>query len=304
MLDSILEKILSDSSIDFPRKDLDLSVWEKKDNLYIIRPEVKKKILEIISKYSDVSLLDIAKEIHIVGSIATNTFLDDCDVDIHIIPKNIDEWNEESQKKVIKWYNEHRDKIGGYIGDHPAEVYIQLDINQDLMSDGCYSLLEDKWLTGPKIVSLDYDPYSDFSNVADDLRDVVEDADKLFGELKRDVIDYDVIKQAMEQLSPEQKELFLERLKSKLEEIEKDIEVLYKKRKEWTDARKNASKPSSPEEALEDVELARKWKDQNAIFKFVNRYKYLKIIKELKELLDDDKITPHEVDTIKDIMGV
>jgi len=306
---------LEESSIDFPRKDLDLDVWNKKDNLYIIRPEVKKKILDVIGKYPERDLVDISASeedgkwkttIHIVGSIGTNQWDDDADIDVHlIISKVIDVYGDtEFQNSVMKWFNTNRESIDGFIGDHPIEVYLQYDKNQDLMSDGCYSLLDDKWLTGPKIVPEDYDPYQDFSHIADDLRDVVEDADKLFGELKRDVIDYDVIVQAMEQLSPEQKELFLERLGKKLEEIEDDIETLYSKRKEWVDARKNASKPSTPEEALEDVELAKKWKDQNAIFKFTNRYNYLRVIKDLKELLKDNKISPHEVDTIKDIMGV
>jgi len=297
---------VEESSIDFPRKDLDLNVWDKKDSIYTIKPEVKKKILDIISEYSDRNLNDIAKEIHIVGSIGTNQWDDGADIDVHlIISKAIDVYGDEKfQTKVMKWFNENREVIDGYINNHPIEVYPQYDKNQDLMSDSCYDLIVDEWLTGPKIVPSDYNPYEDFSDIADDLRNVVEDADKLFGELKRDVIDYDVIKQAMEQLSPERKELFLDRLKSKLEEIEEDIRILYTKRKEWTDARKLASKPSTPEEALEDVELAKRWKNQNALFKFVNRYKYLKIIKDLKNLLADEEITPEEVDQVKNIMGV
>jgi len=302
----LLEKLLTlfESSIDFPQKDLDLSVWDKEDDTYKIKPEVKDRIFDVLGKYPETHLLEVAKEIHIVGSSATNQYTDDADIDVHIIPEHIDEWTEESQNKVIEWFNEHRDEIDGYIEEHPIEVYIQLDPDQDLMSDGCYDLMTDEWLTGPKIVSLDYDPYEDFSGIADDLRNAVEDADKLFGELKRDVIDFDVIKAAMEQLSPEQKGLFLKRLKSKLEEIEEDIKALYAKRKEWVDARRTASKPSSPEQALKDVELAKRWKDENALFKFVNRYKYLKMIKALEELLADDEISPDEVDTIKGIVGV
>jgi len=211
---------------------------------------------------------------------------------------------EELQDNVIKWFNEHRDELEGFIDNHPIEVYLQLDPNQDLMSDGCYNVLEAEWLTGPKIVPLDYDPYEDFSDIFDDLRDSVEQADLLFGELKRDVIDFEVIQKAMEQLPAEQKELFLKRLKNKLQEIEDDIEILFKKRKEWVDARRQASKPSSPEEALKDVELAKRWKDVNAQFKLINRYKYLKVIRNLEELLADEEITPDEVDKIKSIMGV
>ena len=171
------------------------------------------------------------------------------------------------------------------------------------MSDGCYDLLEDKWLVGPKIVPMSSDPYDDFSHIADDIRAISQEADILFGELKRDVIDYDVIKQAEERMSGEDKEKLLQKLQDKLDEIEDDIEALYKERGEWVDMRRGASKPTTPEQALKDVELARRWKDVNATFKFVNRYKYLRTINDLKELLADEKITPDEVDKIKHIMG-
>lgn len=211
---------------------------------------------------------------------------------------------EEFQDNVIDWFNTNRDKINGYIGKHPVEVYIQLLPAQDFLSDGCYDLLNDKWLTGPRIVPMDFDPYEDYSHILDDVKDAVEDADLLFGELKRDVIDYEVIKQAMERMAGENKEKLLKKLQDKLDEMEEDIEALYKERGEWVDKRRKASKPATPEEALEDVKLAKRWKDTNALFKFVNRYHYLKVIKGLKELMADDEITPDEVSKIKTIMGM
>lgn len=302
----LLEKILhvDESSIDFPRQDLDDAIWDKEDDTYTLKKEVKEKILAILEEYPDVLLLEIAEEIRIVGSLCTNQFLDVADCDAHIIPKNIDEWSEEEVNKVIRWFNENRDELDGWIDGHPLEVYVQLDPNQDLMSDGCYNLLEDEWLVGPKVVPMSTDPYEDFSHIADDIRSTVENADKLFGELKRDVIDFEVIQAVIERMSGEDRDRLLQKLEDKLNELEDDIEALYKEKGEWTDARREASKPETPEQALKDVELAKNWKDVNATFKFVNRYKYMRIIKNLKDLLSDDEITPDEVDKIKSIMGV
>jgi len=299
-----LNRSVFESSIDFPREDLDSAIWDKEDDTYILRAEVKEKIFGILKRYPDVPLLEIAKEIRIVGSICTNQFLSESDLDIHIIPENLGNWSEKDIKLLMDWFSEHRDEISGYVGTHPAEVYIQLNPDQDLMSDGCYSLLSDKWLVGPKIVSMSTDPYDDFSRIAQDIRDEVEDADRLFSELKRDVIDYEVIKQAMEEMSGEDKERLLQKLHSKLEELEVGIEALYKERGEWVDTRHTASKPETPEQALKDVELAKNWKDVNATFKFIHRYQYLQVIKNLEELLSDEKITDEEVDKIKNIMGV
>ena len=299
-----LVESFNESSIDFPQESLDLAVWDKKDNTYTLREDVKNKILNILKKYPNAPLLEIAEEIHIVGSLCTNQFLDIADCDVHIVPKNIDEWDEEEVNKVIRWFNENRDDIDGRIEKHPIEVYAQLDINQDLMSDGCYNLLEDKWLIGPKIVPMSSDPYEDFSHIADDIRNTVEDADKLFGELKRDVIDFEVIEIAMERMSGEDKDRLLQKLQDKLDELEDDIEALYKEKGEWTDARRGASKPETPEQALKDVELAKKWQDVNATFKFVNRYRYMRTIADLKKILADEEVTADEVEKIKSIMGV
>lgn len=301
----MVEKILKESSIDFPRLDLSPSVWGKEDDSYFLKPEVKETILNIIDKYPNEDLLQTAREIRIVGSIGTNLFIDDVDIDIHIIPKDFSEWNEKKIDNVMKWFNENRDKIGGYIGTHPIEVYIQTNPNQDLLSDSCYDMLEDKWMVGPRIVPMNYNPYKDYSHIFDRLKDLVKDADILFGELKRDVIDYDTIKKAMEYMDVPNRKKLLKMLQDKLVEIEKDIEKLYSKRKEWVNMRRKASKPHSPEEALKDVELVKTWKDTNALFKYINRYQYLRVIKDLEKLVKDDgKIGPEDVEVIKNIVGV
>jgi len=269
-----LNRDVFESNIDFPRVSLDPVIWIKKDDTYTLR----------------------------VGSIGTNQQLSDSDVDVHIVPKNLNGWDEKNVKKVIDWFNNNRDEIDGWIGKHPIEVYIQLNLNQDLMSDSCYDLLQNKWLVGPKIVPMSTDPYDDFSHIAQDIKNSVEDADKLFSELKRDVIDFEVIKQAMGEMSGKDKERLLQKLQSKLKELEDGIEALYKERGEWVSARHNASKPVTPEQALKDVKLAKNWKDINATFKFINRYQYLKIINNLEKLLDDEKISLEEVPIIKRIM--
>jgi len=99
MMDRLLEKILEDvkeSSIDFPQESLDLAIWDKKDDTYTLREDVKKKILGVLEEYPDVSLLEIAEEIHIVGSLCTNQYLDSADLDIHIVP------NMEKLRKYLK----------------------------------------------------------------------------------------------------------------------------------------------------------------------------------------------------------
>jgi hypothetical protein len=306
LLEKLLEIRIGESSIDYPQSDLDLSIWDKEDDKYKIKPTIKEQLLDILSKYPD-DLGKIVKSengvIKIIGSICTNQYQNISDFDIHItIPKDSKLFgNKEFQDKVEDWFDENRDEIHAYIGEHPITVFIQYDPEHELMlADGCYDLMSDRWIKGPKKVPMDYDPYEDFSGVFNEFIDLVKDADELFGELRRDIIDYEIIKQAINQLSGDQRSKVLNKLEIKFKEIESDIEELYKERKEWTNARKEASKSVTIDMAKKDIDSIKGWNDANAIFKFIARYQYLKIIEDLKKTLDkDDEIDQEDVKDIK-----
>lgn len=303
---------LLESSVDYPRPTLSEEVWDKSGDSYTIKSDVKSKILDIIEQYPNRDLIDLAEEedgvptIHIVGSIGTNQYIEETDIDVHIVVDNNDDvyGDEEYQKEVKKWFDEHRDELGGYIGSHPIEVYLQYLPEQEMMSDSVYHLINEEWIIGPKILPEDFDPYEEYSDIFDDVAQEVEDADKLLGELKRDVIDYEVIQSAVEHMSEDQKQRLKDRLQAKLNDIEDTIEELYGERKEWVEMRKQASRPETVKQAREDIGLAKKWKDTNALFKMISRYHYMKTIGDLQKLIDDDgEITDDEVDVIKDILG-
>jgi len=246
-----LAESIEESSIDFPKPTLDLAVWEEKQDGYHLRRDVREKILRVLDAYEPIDLLDMAREIRIVGSIGTNLYAEDADIDVHIVPEDFSIWDDEKVSALRKWFREQAEVIDAFVAKHPIEVSVQLNPSQDLMSDSVYDFLKDEWIVGPKIVSRDYDPYEDFSHIADDIRAAVHDADLLMGELKRDVIDFDVIKQAMNTMPLDIRKRLHLKLQNKLAEIEKDIETLYSKRKEWTDARKDASRPETPEQAMD-----------------------------------------------------
>ena len=304
---------LCESSIDFPREGLDPQVWEQEgEDSYVLRPEAKKQILDFLEKYPDRDIIGMAKEedgeptIHIVGSICTNQFSDEADVDVHVVLAEDEELfnDEDGRAEVKKWFEAHREEYGATIGEHPIEVYLQTSEEQDMASDGVYHLIRDEWLKGPKIVGTDYDPYDDFSHIFDELQELAGDTDLLMGELKRDVIDYDTISKAIQHLPEEQKEKLLGKMKAKLEEIEQDIDKLYGERKKMVDVRKRTSRVTS-DQAMKDAELSKEWDDANALFKFMDRYRYLKVISDLEDVaVDDGEVTGDEVDIVKDILGV
>ena len=293
---------LVESNIDYPQESLDTSVWDLEGESHTLKHDVKRKVLNFISKYPFFDMMEFADEMRITGSITTNQFTPTVDLDVHIVPKDLDGFNQEQAKTVMDWFDENRNELAGYIEEHPIEVYIQLDPDQDLRGDGAYEMLQDEWLLGPKIVPTSYDPYDDFSHVSDDLREMLSDLDAQLGELSRDVIDHETIRIAMEKMPEEDRKKLGARLEAKLVEIEDTIKELYATRKEWVQARQDASNVTAAN-ALKDVQRVKKWQDENAYFKFLDRYQYLSLIKELSMLLaDDDTISDDDVAQIRNTL--
>ena len=58
---------VEESTIDFPQSSLDMAIWDKIGNSYIMKPGVKKIVLNTLGKYTKINLVDIADEIHITG---------------------------------------------------------------------------------------------------------------------------------------------------------------------------------------------------------------------------------------------
>lgn len=303
-LDKFLQ--IKESLIDFAQPDLDKQIWQKTDQGYTLVKGVSQKIYEFIQKFPEADLISMIQEIRIVGSLTSNQYLPDTDLDVHIVPINLKDWDEKKVQYTKKWFDKNQEKFDAYIGEHPIEIYVQLNLSQDFLSPGLYNLKTHKWEKGPKIVPSNYDPYEDYSDIMGELKNSVRNADIILGELKRDVIDYEIIQKATQKMSSEDKKHFLEKLELKLKEIEDDINKLYAERKEWVMARRVSTiAPVTPEKALEDTQLAKQWRDANSLFKFISRYQYLKVIKDLKDTISDDgELDTEELDSIKKIAGV
>ena len=127
-----LYKKIKESSVSFPRgKTLNKSIWDFKDAKYILKPSVRRKILNILGEYKDVDLVDMAavdedseKMIHITGSMGTNQYEDDADIDVHIVIPTDSKYygDEQFSKMVLDWFSDNRDKIDGYFENFPIEI--------------------------------------------------------------------------------------------------------------------------------------------------------------------------------------
>ena len=282
-----------ESVIDFPQFDLCRDVWAKRgDGIYVLREDVERAIMEYIEKCPHISEADI-DAIHIVGSICSNLYLDDTDIDIHLIPD--EDFPKEKDDEVKKWSQENP----MFIVKHPLELYVQRNENQDFLSDGCYDVLDDSWCVGPDIYDSNYNPYEVMASVIRDVQRYARAMDIDLGELGRDIYDYNKIISAISRLSGEQKVKLLKFVEKKIREIEDDIRKLLKDKKQIVDLRHHASQPKTRKQALSSKS---KWQKVNATFKFLQRYGYLDLITKLERMLEDNKLSGAELAQISKLV--
>ena len=155
-----------ESVLDQPQNDLCKEVWRKdKDGNYSLKPEACQKISNIVNWIIEKFDLD-NPSVNITGSITSNSYSKDSDIDVHIyspvIPQDkADNYNKQlrvAYEETFKDSFSETDKIGS----HPIEVYFQVNQLQDMMSVGCYDFLNKKWIVGPDFENIQFDTYSEY----------------------------------------------------------------------------------------------------------------------------------------------
>lgn len=159
-------------------------IWDKVLNDYILKPNVRKKLLQISELFREFIGVEIfVDDIVLMGSLANYNWSKYSDADLHIIVdfNNFDEdkielYQElfEVKKKIFSQI--HNIKIFGY----DVELYIQ-DKNSEAFSSGVYSVLNDEWVMFPKKEKLDIDKkilkekIGQWINIIDNIDDIIDD---------------------------------------------------------------------------------------------------------------------------------
>lgn len=78
-----VEKRVSESVLDFPREDLDKSVWQRGESgEYELTPEAEAKVARVVGFL--VKSCNIQNcSVNMTGSITSNSYSDDSDIDLH-----------------------------------------------------------------------------------------------------------------------------------------------------------------------------------------------------------------------------
>ena len=141
------------ADIDFssftPHQELNPKIWPNGK----INSRVRLKLLDIADDFFKTLKIGWLKPIDILltGSMANYNWSKYSDFDLHLlldfsdVDENVDFVHEYFTAKKKLWNEEHENLM---IYGFPVEVYVQ-DINENLISNGIYSLYKNKWIIEP-----------------------------------------------------------------------------------------------------------------------------------------------------------
>lgn len=216
-----------------------------------------------------------AKGVNVVGSICSNQYTEDADIDIHI---HVD-LSQETAEKLNNMRKLEQDQIFKddylFIGLHPLEFYFQPNLYADMGSCGCYDLMNDKWLSGPQLVDLEYDPYEEYEESWNEAFEFGLKVQAALFELHKNLYKYTAI---MEQTS--NRDIYSDeslmavigrRLEKTKEDIFESMRGVAELKSQMVQVRRRAGlNPTTPEEA-EEMRTNKEWLTANSTFKFLQR---------------------------------
>ena len=142
-----------------PKQNLSDEIFDKKGDLYFLKEEIREKLLENTNEFLDfLGVNFFIYDIHFTGSLANYNWSKYSDLDIHIIV-DLDEFSNGSESSKVyndiireffelkkKSYSQNNIiKIKGF----DIEFYVQ-DIDEEGVSSGIYSILNNEWVIEPK----------------------------------------------------------------------------------------------------------------------------------------------------------
>jgi hypothetical protein len=297
MIKTFKEKFnLVESIIDIPRRTYALGVFDDADTK---NPKIKPSVKKLI----DTQLKEFGKEYSVIktsliGSILTKRYRNDADLDINVLFDVPKEKQEDERVRLSQKYlsAKNPDNIQGKEipgTKHPINFYFITDQktydDQNKKADAVFDIETNKFIKRPEDFTFDPNLY------VKEFERKVQELDVIKGELKRDIIDYDELKE----LQPDDILNLQDKINDKLEEIEDGIKDIIKVG-DVVDAERRAAfdKDMTPDEIRQFGIKNRLPK--NVIYKMLEKYHYLKFYNKCKKILDDGEVTDAEIDSLKE----
>jgi predicted nucleotidyltransferase len=286
---------IKESIIDIPRRTFAPAVFDDADTKNPkIKPSVKKLIDEQIKEFEkEYPVLKVS----LIGSILTKRYRNDADLDFNVLFDVPKEKQEEERVRLSQQYlsAKNPNNIQGKLipgSKHPINYYFITDQktydDQNKKADAVFDIETNKFIKRPD--DFVFDP----SLYVREFERKVQELDVVKGELKRDIIDYNELKE----LTPNDVLNLQEKIKDKLEEIEDSLEDIVRIG-DGVDTERRAAfdKDMSPDQIR--TYGVKNRLPKNVIYKMLEKYHYLKFYKKCKKILEDGIVTDKEVQDLE-----
>jgi nicotinamide mononucleotide adenylyltransferase len=285
-------RLIKEAVIDIPRRTYAKGVF---DNADTDNPKLKQGVLDIINnqikQFNDIRPV---LKYSLVGSILTKTYRDDADLDVNVLFDVPLPDRDVIRKELAKSLR----NINGVLvpgTKHPINYYIITDPNvketNDKMADAVFDIKNNTFIRKAKDFKFDSKRY------AADFEKKVREIDVVQGELKRDIIDYNELKELNSDDVLDLQEL----INIKLDEIEDSIKHLVDIGNTVLKDRADAFATDMTPEEIKTFGRKNQL-PKNVIYKMLEKYHYLTMYKKLKEILSDGEVTDAEINSIDEAL--
>lgn len=267
------ELYVTESVLDYQRKDLDPNVFDFPESGHpILKSGIKKQIVKNLEEiHSIVPVMDC----YLVGSILTKKYNNYSDIDVTC------ETDSEPNPVAMENLSTLLSKINGELAvgtTHPINYYVLTGQSNHENFNAIYDILNDKWIKEDEGETFNVKKY--MNRLAEEFRGI----DLTTAELRRDLVDYDTLKE----LSKEDVENLDFEIEKHLTEIEEDINKIVDMYDRAKIVRKRAfSKDMSPKEIREFGHKNNL--PENILYKMLERYYYKDFALKLKDIMGDDE---------------
>jgi hypothetical protein len=293
------------SILDYQKNSLSSDIWINN----AIKPGVKKYIISALKVFFDFNDIKgyhkFVKDVFIGSSLATYLYKDNTDLDIKII---VDletfrkdnfrfDWldNEDMLDYLTKEGRKDRVMSSFVPGTaHQLDFYFIATDEHDLDSlikyDSLYDLKNEVWIKEPHKITNSVS-YSILEKAKEKASFFIQKLDLDLAKAKRDTIDFIILRDYMKSLdSNELKEIESE-FNTLLESINESVELLINDREIIKFLRKKEFSKKELSNDLERIMGSLNFSDGNIIYKLIQRYGYMRILSEIKELFKNKNIS-------------
>ena len=221
-----------------------------------------------------------AKGVNVVGSICSNQYIDDCDVDIHVLvdlPANVAEKLNNLRKLGQEDVFKGDDLTVG--GSHQLEFYFQPNKFIDIGSCGCYDLMNNTWLSGPQLVALEFDPYEEYEESWNEAFQMGIEVQTALFDLNKNLYKYNAILEQATNRDIYSDESMMavvgRRLENVKDEIWRCMGVVAQLKERLVQVRRSAQMNPMNEIQAEEMRTNKEWLTANSTFKFLQRLKVI-----------------------------